>query len=256
MELRRYLAILRRALPLIALTVVVAVAVSIGTADRSTRYTASTTLYVGANTFSASTNSFDPNLSADQQAGLTRLIKTFAVMVDSIPIAADALDRTHQPRSAASVVAETSVIALPETNILQIKVVDADPRVAQSLSIGLAEAFVQKISQLEPGQKLGEGDLPTAPATIFERAPLPVVPEKADLLPRVFTAALFGLLFSGGLALLVEYLDITVKSVDDAERRLELPVLGIVPQLVLDPSTTLRRPPTARREEIGLVRDA
>jgi capsular polysaccharide biosynthesis protein len=147
-------------------------------------------------------------------------------------------------------------VPIKDTNILVIVVTDTDPAVAQALSIGLAEAFVTKISELEPGKPLGEGDLPTAPARIFERAKLPVAPQKESLLTGLIVAALLGLLLSGGAVLLVEYLDITVKTVDDAERRLGLPVLGVVPQLALDPSTTLRRPPTGRRKEIGLVRDA
>jgi capsular polysaccharide biosynthesis protein len=256
MELRRYAAILRRHVLLIALTVAVAVGFTIVTADRSTTYTARTTLYIGANTFSDGTT-FDPNLSGDQQNGLSRLIQTFSIMIRSEPIASDALERTGLPRSAGSVVGQTSAAPVTGTNILIIQVTDRDPAVAQQLSIGMAEAFVAKITQLEPGKKLGEGDLPSAPATIFERAKLPVVPEKASALSGVVIAGLLGLLLSAGTILLLEYLDVTVKSVEDAEQRLELPVLGVIPQLALDPSTTLRRPPTAKREQkIGLVRDA
>jgi capsular polysaccharide biosynthesis protein len=255
MELRRYLALLRRRARLILLTVVVAIGFTVATADNAVRYTATSTLYVGANTFS-STGTFDPNLSGDQQAGLARVIQTFSIMIKSTPIASAALESTGIPRSAASVVAETTAVPVKETNILVIIVTDRDPAIAQALSIALADAFVSKISELEPGKAPAEGDLPTAPARIFERAKLPVTPQKESVLSNVIIAGLLGLLLSSGIVLLVEYLDITVKTVEDAERRLELPVLGVVPQLALDPATTLRRPPTGRRKEIGLVRDA
>src|SRR5689334_2912988 len=140
MELRRYLAMLRRRVLLILLTVVVAVGFTIATADTTARYTAQSTLYIGANTF-ANTPSFDPNLSGDQQAGLQRVISTFAVMIKSGPIASAAIENTGAPRSAAAVVAETFAFPVKDTNILVIAVADTDPAVAQTLSIGIAEAF-------------------------------------------------------------------------------------------------------------------
>jgi capsular polysaccharide biosynthesis protein len=246
---------LRRRVLLILLTVAVAVGFTIATADNTVRYTAQSTLYVGANTFAA-TGTFDPNLSADQQQGFARVIQTFAIMIRSAPIASAALETTGVPRSANRVVAETAAVPIKDTNILVIVVTDTDPAIAQALSIGLAEAFVAKITELEPGKAPAEGDLPTAPARIFERAKLPVAPQKESVLTNIIIAGLLGVMLSAGAVLLVEYLDVTVKSVEDAERRLELPVLGVVPQLALDPSTTLRRPPTGRRKEIGLVRDA
>jgi capsular polysaccharide biosynthesis protein len=42
-------------------------------------------------------------------------------------------------------------------------------------------------------------------------------------------AALFGFLGAAALAFLLEYVDVTVKNPADAERRLELPVLAVVP---------------------------
>lgn len=255
MELRRYLAILRRRVLLILLTVGAAVGFTVATTDHHTVYTASSTVYIGANSFSNG-GSIDPNLSGDQQAGLARLMKTFAIMIRSSSMASDALETVSVARSAGAVVGETTALPIEDTNILVIGVTDSDPAVAQTLSIALSEAFVKKITEFEPGAKSAEGVLPSAPARIFERAKLPVVPLKTGGVGGIVTAALFALALSCGLVLLVEYLDVTVKSVADAERRLELPVLGVVPLLSLDPSTTLRRPPTASREQIGLVRDA
>jgi capsular polysaccharide biosynthesis protein len=82
------------------------------------------------------------------------------------------------------------------------------------------------------------------------------VPSTSSSTSNIVTAALFGLLLSTALVLLIEYLDITVKSREDAEARLELPVLGIVPELPLDPASTRGRAETTRRHDLGLVHDA
>jgi hypothetical protein len=53
-------------------------------------------------------------------------------------------------------------------------------------------------------------------------------------------SAIFGLLASVALVLLLDYLDLTVKTADDLERRSGLPVLGViplVPGIELDSST-------------------
>jgi len=255
LELRRYLSILRRRIVLIALTVAIAVAFAIVSTDRTQEYTAQTTLYIGAKSFGLDNGSAGA-ISGDQAVGFNQLIRTFATMIRSIPIAEDAVNRTGLPRSAASVVAQTAAIPVPQTNILLIKVNDPDPAVAQGLAIGVAEAFVAKIGQLEPGSPTSEGGLPAAPVTIFERAQLPTSPSTNSSTSNIVTAALFGLLLSTGLVLLIEYLDITVKSRDDAEYRLELPVLGIVPLLPLDPSTTRPHAEGSRRDDLDLVRDA
>ena len=222
-----------------------AVAFTAARADTTRLYTARSTIYVGASTFSVE-NGSDSNLSADETIGLERIILTFSQLIDSEPVVQQALDVTGIPRSAPSVVGQTFVVPIQNTNILQVFVRDPDPAAAQVLSTGIAEAFVQKISELEPGQTLGEGDLPAAPATIFERARLPTVPSSKSMLPSLFVAAVFGLLAACGCVLLAEYLDITVKSADDAEARLELPVLGVIPTLSYDGPRRARAPAQER----------
>jgi capsular polysaccharide biosynthesis protein len=174
-------------------------------------------------------------------------------MIDSDPIAQDAIQLTGIAKSSNAVVAETFAGPVPNTNILQILVTDRDPSAAQALATGVAQAFVNKISVLEPSTQT-EGVVPQAPVRIFERAKLPTVPSGSSLVTSVVTAALVALAVAVGAVLLAEYLDITIKSPEDAESRLELPVLGIVPVLPLDERTTARRPPA--RGDIGLVRDA
>src|SRR5689334_16042226 len=97
MELRRYLAVLRRRALLIAIAVVVACAWTASTTPRTTTYTAQATLYIGANSFTAD-SSGDDNLSGDRAVGLAQLVRTFAVMIDSSPIAERAIEEGNLPR--------------------------------------------------------------------------------------------------------------------------------------------------------------
>ncbi len=253
MELRRYLQIIRRRLWLIVLAVAIAVGVLVATTEQTTTYSATSTLYVGASNFSP--DEVNSNLSGDEVVGLSQLIRTFAAMIDSTPVAEDALEVSGVRLSAGAVLDRTEATPVFSTNLLEIEVTDGDPATAQALATGLAEAFVARIGELEPDQTLGEGDIPSAPAQIFERAQLPTIPSTTPLLPKLVTAALIALALSTGLILLVEYLDITVKTPEDAEARLELPVLATIPVLDLEKGRALR-PPRQRHPEIGLVQDA
>src|SRR3546814_3917536 len=93
----------------------------------------------------------------------------------------------------------------------------SDPEMAQTLANGLADTFVKDIQEFEPG--VTEGTVPRLPAYVFERAELPEVPVPTNRIRTVALAAVFGLLVAAGTALLLDYLDITIRSTDDVERR-------------------------------------
>jgi capsular polysaccharide biosynthesis protein len=62
------------------------------------------------------------------------------------------------------------------------------------------------------------------------------VPNDRPVLPRknwnIAAGVVFGLIIGIGLAFFIEYLDTSVKTIDDVERALQAPVLGVIPQNV------------------------
>lgn len=229
MELREYLAILRRRAVLIAALAIAAAAFAYATAPRATVYTAQATIYVGPRVATAPGTSGLSNQAIDAIEGLDRVIATYAVMIRSRPIATDALSRARVQRSVDAVLGATKAIPEPETLLLRVEVKDPEPATAQRLANGMAEAFVDAIQNLEPAAAPREGEVPQLPANLFERADLPLTPAPTGALRRTALAAFAGLALGIGLALVLENLDVTVKDVQDAERRLELPVLAVIP---------------------------
>ena len=76
------------------------------------------------------------------------------------------------------------------------------------------------------------GGLETNNVSIVEDAVVPRVPVRPRKTVNLIVAILVGLLIGVGTALTLEYFDTTVKTPDDVERHLGLPVIGIVPQFV------------------------
>jgi capsular polysaccharide biosynthesis protein len=233
-ELRRYFAILRRRALLVVLAVAAGVVAGYINTPRVATYSAEATIYVGSRQLGTADQ---VRVSQDALLGLERVIKTFATMIDSEPIAEAALERVDVNRSTGSVVSATSALPVPDTQLLRIKVTESEPRVARDLANGIADAFTERIASFEPSTQSDPGELPQLPAYVFERAKLPTVPEPTGLLRQSVLGALFGFAIAAGCVFLLEYLDITVKAPADLERRLELPVLGVIP---FDPSG--RRP--------------
>ncbi len=68
------------------------------------------------------------------------------------------------------------------------------------------------------------------PAKIWQKAEPPLGPAKPDVKWYLGLAALVGLIMGVGLAFFIEYLDTSVKTLDDVERFLQVPVLAVVPR--------------------------
>jgi capsular polysaccharide biosynthesis protein len=148
-------------------------------------------------------------------------------MLDSEPIAADALGSTSVPRTPKQVVAESSVSTEKGTQLLDVTVVDRNPAYAQKLANGIADAFVSKVKAFN--NQPGPGSLPSVPAYIFQRPDLPSARQSTGLIRNMVLGGFFGLLVALGVVLFLDYLDVTIKTASEAEERLQLPVLGFIP---------------------------
>lgn len=90
------------------------------------------------------------------------------------------------------------------------------------LLLDAAESAVQK-------EKI-ENTLPVTPIYILNKAELPLVPSSPRVTLNIAIGVLLGLIVGVGLAFFIEYLDTSVKTMDDVETILGVPVLAIVPK--------------------------
>ncbi len=76
-------------------------------------------------------------------------------------------------------------------------------------------------------------DLPkSAQVVIVERATPGLKPVRPNKPLNIILGVVIGLVVGVGLAFFIEYLDTSVKTIDDVERTLQSPVLGVIPQNV------------------------
>ncbi len=72
----------------------------------------------------------------------------------------------------------------------------------------------------------------TTMVEIIEHAQPGLAPVKPDKTLNIALGIIIGLVVGVGLAFFIEYLDTSVKTIDDVERALQAPVLGVIPQNV------------------------
>ena len=68
------------------------------------------------------------------------------------------------------------------------------------------------------------------PAKIWEKAEVALSPARPNVPTFMSLAAVIGLVIGIGLAFFIEYLDTSVKTLDDVERFLQIPVLAVIPK--------------------------
>jgi capsular exopolysaccharide synthesis family protein len=91
------------------------------------------------------------------------------------------------------------------------------------------EALLVKFKETYSETKAGLA-LVKSPATIYAEAEAESRPAKPNVAMNLALGSILGLLFGFGLAFTLEYMDTTVKSLDDVERFLGVPVLAVIPK--------------------------
>lgn len=226
MELRRLWRLVWHRKFLVVAVIVAALFAGYGITPRQSLYRASTTLFVGA-----AENTSGGVFSNDLLLGSEQLAITFASMVPTLSLAQVAVQSTGIARTPQKVVDETTSSVVASTSLIKVNVTDTDPVVAQRLANGIGNAFVAQMLRLDPITSIvtGQTASPFSPVSISQAASLPRAPLASGLKRNLILSGLFGLLFAVALILVLDYLDLSVRTPEDLEKRAGLPVLGIIP---------------------------
>jgi len=95
-----------------------------------------------------------------------------------------------------------------------------------------AKGVLQSLQNSYVGESVKNTATDSDPSYIWERAEKSDFPAKPNVPAYMFLAAIVGLVVGVGLAFFIEYLDTSVKTLDDVERYLGIPVLAVIPKNV------------------------
>lgn len=226
LELRDVLYVLRRRIFLIVALPVLAVIVAavISQFFLTPIYSVSTTLWV-IKDGSAQINYNDLLLNRN-------LTKTYAEVAKSRAVMADVIDRLGLSGVSVSQLQERlTVNPVRDTEILSFTVEHEDPAMAVRIADATAAAFQGQIRTYMKVENV----------VVVDPAMEPTAPFRPHKILNIALAFILGLMASVGLSFLLEFLDTSVKTPEDATRHLGLPVLAVIPAF------DVTAPPDTRR---------
>jgi len=157
--------------------------------------------------------------TAEIQANL-QLINTYNVIIKSPAILSIVNERLDLDLTESQLSSKITVSNESNSQVVNISVQDARPGVAVDIANTVAQVFKEEIPELMSVNNVNI----LSPAVMGEN-PAPVKPNK---MLNIAIAAVIGLMLGVGLAFLLEYLDTTIKTEQDVEEVLDLPILGFI----------------------------
>jgi len=153
------------------------------------------------------------------QANL-QLVNTYSVIIKSPAVLEKVIKELKLDMTTETLNQKITVDSEQNSQVLNVSVQDPDPDKAVLIANKIAEVFKQEIVKIMNVDNV----------SILSKADLgkDMTPVKPKPLLNIAIAVVVGLMAGVGLAFLLEYLDNTIKSEQDIEKRLELPVLGMV----------------------------
>jgi capsular exopolysaccharide synthesis family protein len=93
-----------------------------------------------------------------------------------------------------------------------------------------SETRLYETMKLQFEQETVKLGLPRSPVELIDQAEVPLFPVRPNMVMNLILAGVAGLVLGIALAFFIEFLDTSVKIMEDVERFLGLPVLGVIPQ--------------------------
>jgi len=169
-----------------------------------------------------------------------QLISTYNDIIKSPAILDKVIKELKLDSSAQSLSGKIQITNAQESQVAQIVVQDTSAKRATQIANTTASVFkkeVPKIMNVDNVSVLSK-------ATLGESAS----PVKPQPLMNIAIAVVVGLMVGVGLSFLLEYLDNTLKTEQDIENLLELPVMGVITTIKDIPKTTnVQRPDVTAR---------
>ncbi|WP_137790972.1 Wzz/FepE/Etk N-terminal domain-containing protein [Bacillus sp. E(2018)] len=183
-------------------------------------YQASTQMLV--NQKSSEQSTLDPN----QIRSNIDMINTYKQVIQSPAILDIVVEDLGLQQSTDALISKISVNSEQNSQVFSLTIQDEDPAQAVKLANAISDTFSKEVPSI---MKVDNVKI-LAPAVLKDN-PSPIKPKP---LLNIAIALVVGLMAGVGIAFLLEYLDNTIKTEEDVQRVLELPVLGSIPKISIE----------------------
>ena len=183
-------------------------------------YSASTTLVLASS--GKNDNILDTGITTSTATEVTvnaKLVSTYSEIVKSKNILRQVISNLKMKIDEDNLRKNVTVSAVKDTELIQITVKNQNPSYATQIANEIAKVFTEKVKEIykiENVQIVDEAEIPDQPSNINHKRDVAIF-------------ALIGFVISVGYVLLINMLDTTIKTPEDIENVLKLPVLAAIP---------------------------
>ena len=150
-----------------------------------------------------------------------KLLQTYAQAIKTKDLVGRAINSLNYELEPSKVVGALTVTPVTDTQILQIKYKSKNQQEAVDVLKNVTEQFIITSKELVPNGNV----------RVIEEVEFPENPVSPNKKTNIAIAFLLGLMVSLGLVFLLEYLDNTYKNKEQLEKELDIPVLGVIPDV-------------------------
>lgn len=220
-ELKEYFAIIKKRFWIIALITTIAIIVSAAISFFILKpvYQANTTLIVNTEK-----NEETQVITGDQFNVTQKLAVTYGEIITSRSVINPVIKNLGLEETYDELVKKINVSPVKDTQIINISVQDINPKKARDIANEIPEVFTKEAKRITK----------TNDIQVIDKAILPEEAVKPNKIMNIAISAVLGMMIGLFIVFLIEYLDNGLKTPQDIEKHLGLPVLGVVPNESLE----------------------
>lgn len=160
-----------------------------------------------------------PKINYNDVMMYQKLVKTYSEFAKSRTVAEDVINKMNLNIKVEALQSMISVSPKGDTEFLTITVKSKDPKTAMNIANQLAKSLKEVSANVKKIDNV----------VLLDDAQLPTTPDNPKPLLNIIIAFFIGVMVSIGLAFLIEYMDNTVKTPEEIEKLIGMPVIGIIP---------------------------
>ena len=147
------------------------------------------------------------------------LVQTYSEIVKSRKVIENVIDILGMKLDFEDLVKTIEVTSVSNTEIIKISVVNTNPDTASIIANAVADSFTKEVSDIYN----------VANVRILDRANIPTEPYNVNYIKTEVIMFALGLIVSILIIFMMYYFDNTIKSAEQVETKLGLPILGRIP---------------------------
>ena len=220
-DLRECFSIIKKRFWVIALITVIATAISgvMSFFVLNPVYEAKLTLIVNTEKYEGT-----QVITGDQISVTQKLAVTYGEIIKSRTVLEDVIKNLKLDDEYEGLVKNVTVSPVEETQIISIGVQDTNKAKARDIANEIPKVFAEEAKRITKANDI----------QVIDKAILPKDAVKPNKMMNVLVAAVLGMMIGLFIVFLIEYLDNKLKTAQDIEKHLGLPVLGVVPTESID----------------------